>query len=178
MKRKKWIIAVMVLMAFFATALGILFFGNENDSDEIIATGAWETGTIIEDGYRVTITGPKVGHPDPESDWYTSYEDPQKELDLEVRFNFTDELPEQEEAYPRGETQLWGENVVYEEREMPNRVNEDLDQKLFVGYLELGPDKYLQIQIFGIGEEQTTLDRFLEDILFQGSFHIACEKKQ
>ena len=47
---------------------------------------------------------------------------------------------------------------------------------VFVGYLELGPDKYLQIQIFGIGEEQTTLDRFLEDILFQGSFHIACEK--
>lgn len=165
-----------VLAGFTAMALDIPFATGSDDkgSAEVVETGAWKEGTIIDGYYYVTITCPEVGHPDSESEWRTSYTDPREELELDIKFNFADAIPPKGE-YLQGETQLWGHTMVYEERETQNRVREDREQDLFVGFLELGPDMYLQIEIMGVSEVNTPAYMFLEDENFQNCFRLEWE---
>ncbi len=162
-----------VLAAFTGMALDIPGFTDKLDtgSAEVMDTGAWNTGTIINGPYRITFTCPEVGHPDPESEWRTYYEDPSEELDLDIKFNYADAIPPQGD-YWQAETQLWGHDIVYQERKTQNRVRPDREQDLFVGYLELGPDMYLQIEIMGVGEVKTPAYMFLENENFQNCFTI------
>lgn len=160
-----------VLAGFTGMALDIPFAtsSNDNGSTEVADTGAWNTGTIISGPYRVTVTCPEVGHPDPECDWGTWYRDDEEELDLVIQFNFVNP-PMNSESME--ETVLWGHDVIYETKEIPSRAREDREQELCRAYLELGPDKYLQIDIFGINEVHTPAYKFLEDENFQSSFSL------
>ena len=162
-----------VLAGVTGVALGIPQFSLEEDrgSAEVMDTGAWESGTIITGPYRITLTGPEVGHPDPESEWRTYYEDPSQELDLDIKFNYADAIPPRGDNWEQ-EATLWGYDIIYQVWKTQNRIYPDREQDLFVGFLELGPDMYLQIEIMGVTEVNTPPYMFLEDEDFQQSFQI------
>lgn len=165
-----------VLAAFTAMALDIPFPGNEKGSVEALETGAWKTATISSGDYSVTITSPEEGYPEGDCDFVTKYVDPEEYLNLEIKFFFLDELPPAEAEYPRWEDVLWGYDIVYEERKKPNLVNPRREQVLFWGYLTLGPDKYLRVEIFGVDGEFAPSYKFLQDEKFQKCFRLQCEK--
>lgn len=166
-----------VLAALTAVALDIPSFSLEPDkgSAEVMDTGAWNEGTMTYDGYTITFSCPEVGHPDPESEWRTYYQDPREELDLDIKINYTDAIPPRGDNWEQ-EAQLWGHDIIYQEWTTQNRVWPDREQDLFVGFLELGPDHYLQIEIMGVTEVNTPPYMFLENEDFQNSFRLEYKK--
>ena len=57
--------------------------GQVNSEEEEMDTGAWESGTVYYNDYKIDITGPKVGHPSGETLWSTYYEDDDKNVDVD-----------------------------------------------------------------------------------------------
>ena len=171
------IFAPFVLAAFTGIALDIPVFTAEPDkgSAKVLDTGAWNEGTMIYDDYSITVTCPEAGQPDSESEWRTRYVDPREELDLDIKFNYADAIPPRGDRWEQ-EVQLWGHDIIYQEWETQNRVWPDREQDLFVGFLELGPDHYLQIEIMGVTEVNTPPYMFLEDEDFQNCYRIEVKK--
>ena len=166
-----------IVAALTGIALDIPSFTMNNDKGSafVLETGEWETSTITDENYSVTIRSPEKCYPNGKFDLYTWYEDPSEELDLEVYFDFVDEVPGKEENIVRSEAVLWDNDIVYDIYEVPNRRRPERNQDLFRGYIEIGADKYIQVEIFGISEVHTPDYKFLENDDFQKSFGIETE---
>jgi len=168
-----------VLAAFTGMALNIPSFSFEEDkgSAEVIETGAWNEGAMYYDDYSITFFCPEEGQPDSESEWRTCYVDPREDFDLDIKINYADAIPPQGD-YWQADAKLWGHDIVYQERKTQNRVWSDREQSLFVGYLEMDPNHYLQIEIMGVTEVNTPPYMFLENDDFQNSFRLEINKIQ
>nr|MBQ8253509.1 hypothetical protein [Lachnospiraceae bacterium] len=171
------IFAPFVLAALTGMALDVPSFSLEEDkgSAAVTETGAWNVGTLYDGDYCITFSCPEDGHPDAESEWRTCYKDPREELDLDIKINYADAIPPQGDCW-QAEAELWGHDIIYQEHMTQNRVWPDRDQSLFVGYLEMGPDQYLQIEIIGVTEVNTRPYMFLENEDFQNSFRLEIKK--
>ena len=109
------------------------------DSTEILATGAWESGTTYFNDYRIDITGPQVGHPDPDSAWATYYvEDDGDDVNvnlLEKEGSLPDRIEELEaEGITVADGVLWENSCYFYVEEYTNAM------------IPLGEDCYLQVE--------------------------------
>lgn len=102
-------------------------------------TGAWESGTVYYNDYKIAISGPKVGHPSHGTLWSTYYEDGEESIDvdfygkegsLEKRI---EELKAEGKDVSKG--WLWG-----------NECQFYLDNAT-IAMVPLGDDGYLQVEI-------------------------------
>ena len=110
----------------------------QEDTQEM-DTGAWESGTVYYNGYRIDIEGPKVGHPSSGSLWSTYYED-ENEKDVNVDFyGIEGSLKERiEELTAEGKVVskgwLWGNECQF------------YIDKATICMIPLGKDAYLQVE--------------------------------
>lgn len=136
------------LLFYLLLSLAILVFAGcsqknksapKEDPNEILATGAWESGTFYYKDYRIDITGPQVGHPDPDSAWATYYKEDDGD-DVNVNFiekegSLQDRIEELEaEGLTVTEGVLWKNNCYFYVEENRSAM------------IPLGDDCYLQVE--------------------------------
>lgn len=149
MKRNLFYIFIITTILFLAGCSPKIQGVPKEDPNEILATGAWEHGTLYFDDYRIDITGSQVGHPDPDSDWATYYKE-EDGTDVNVNFlekegSWQDRIEELEaEGITVTEGILWENNCYFYVEEYINAI------------IPLGEDCYLQVEL--IREDDTIVE--------------------
>ena len=139
MKRNLFYIFLIVITLLITGCSRTTKGSPKKDPNEIMDTGAWESGTFYYDDYRIDITGPQVGHPDPYSAWATYYKEDTGD-DVNVNFlekegSLQDRIEELEaEQIPVNEGVLWENDCCFYVEEYTNAM------------ISLGEDCYLQVE--------------------------------
>ncbi len=102
-------------------------------------TGAWESGTVYYNGYRIYIEGPKSGSPSVDSLWSTYYED-ENEKDVNVDFCGIEGSLEERIEELTSEGKVVSKGWLWE-----NECQFYID-KATICMIPLGKDAYLQVE--------------------------------
>lgn len=132
-------ISIAVLVFWMAGCSEVLTKGST--STEEMDTGAWNSGIVYYNGYKISIECSEVGHPSGESLWSVYYTDVNSDKDINVDIygkegSCEDRIEELiDGGYEMSEGKLWGNSCHY--------YIEDVT----IALIPLGDDGYLQIEI-------------------------------
>ncbi|MGN0131884.1 MAG: hypothetical protein ACI4AA_05550 [Lachnospiraceae bacterium] len=184
---KKWLLGMGVLLIVLVLAVMIVFLpngsadegkplaGKEQNPDPVVTeqtkddVGAWEEGSIFHNNHEVRIKCPEAGHPDPESDWRTSYSDEEREWDLDIAFCFVDEMPQNETDSMSADT-LWGHNVSYYVENAAD--DKDMIDESLTAFMTVDTDTFLRVEIKNLHSSLTDAEELLHNDDFQESFFV------
>ena len=150
----KRIVLLICVLGTMWLLVGCAWTGEQfknNDTSEVMDTGAWESGTSYFNDYKIDITGPKVGSPSPGTLWSTYYETGDttvyvdfygKEGSLEKRI---EELEKEGHVIQKGV--LWG-----------NACRFYIDEAT-IAMIPMGEDGYLQVEFTYEGDDLVEMTR-------------------